>query len=136
MKLALVFVIAIFLLQAAVQASLLSNAENSLASRDVESNAIATAGKHPKKINCKFACARRCRKSSRKNVPMGTTVHALAMLASKPMNSRALVSVAMGLHLGVARADISVSCWAGWYTAVVTPLAACVAGFEAHLLLP
>ncbi|GKV09057.1 hypothetical protein SLE2022_328340 [Rubroshorea leprosula] len=68
MKLALVFVIAIFLLQAVVQASALSNAENSLASRDVESNAIAIHGKHPKKINCKFACARRCRKSSRKNV--------------------------------------------------------------------
>ncbi|OMP07985.1 Gibberellin regulated protein [Corchorus olitorius] len=70
MKLFLVLLLAILLLQALVQASALSNEHtNFLANADdEESDMVALSSKHHKKINCKYACAWRCTKASRKNV--------------------------------------------------------------------
>ncbi|KAJ9167145.1 hypothetical protein P3X46_021816 [Hevea brasiliensis] len=69
MKLFSVFVIVILLLQVCLGHSFLSNAAKFSANIDVGSDVIAIDKKHHyKKINCGYACSRRCKDSSRKNV--------------------------------------------------------------------
>ncbi|XP_037493575.1 snakin-2 [Jatropha curcas] len=73
MKLPLIFVIAILLLEAFLGHSFVNNAPNSPANIDEGINVAAIDKKHHhqyhhKKINCGYACSRRCRESSRKNV--------------------------------------------------------------------
>uniref|UniRef100_A0A6N2LTI2 Gibberellin-regulated protein 9 n=1 Tax=Salix viminalis TaxID=40686 RepID=A0A6N2LTI2_SALVM len=68
MKLLLIF-ISILLIQVFVGNSFLGNAANSPANMDEESDVVAVDKKHyPKKINCGYLCARRCKASSRKKV--------------------------------------------------------------------
>ncbi|EEF35557.1 gibberellin-regulated protein 9 [Ricinus communis] len=71
MKLFLIFVIIILLLQIYLGHSFLTSSANSPANIDGGSDVVAIDKKHHyhhKKINCGYACSRRCRESSRKNV--------------------------------------------------------------------
>ncbi|XP_050269174.1 cypmaclein isoform X2 [Quercus robur] len=68
MKLFIIFAIVILLLQVLAEASSYSNAANTLANMDEGENELALHSKHkPQKINCNYACSRRCKKASRKN---------------------------------------------------------------------
>ncbi|XP_030952025.1 gibberellin-regulated protein 9-like [Quercus lobata] len=68
MKLFIIFAIVILLLQALAEASSYSTAANTLANMDEGENELALHSKHkPQKINCNYACSRRCKKASRKN---------------------------------------------------------------------
>ncbi|XP_030467981.2 gibberellin-regulated protein 9 [Syzygium oleosum] len=72
MKLFLLFVTAILLIQAFAEASQGTDASHALASMNGGERGITNIDKrhqhHPRKINCSYVCARRCSKSSRKNM--------------------------------------------------------------------
>ncbi|XP_039021899.1 gibberellin-regulated protein 9 [Hibiscus syriacus] len=70
MKLFFFLLLLAILIQALVQASAFSSNANSLANMDEASDMVALNKKYHyhKRINCKYACSRRCRKASRKNV--------------------------------------------------------------------
>ncbi|GMP48056.1 hypothetical protein CsSME_00015550 [Camellia sinensis var. sinensis] len=68
-KLFSIFIITILLFQAFAEVLAFNNAVDSLASKDENSVGVAVYKKyHPKKINCNYACSRRCREASRKKV--------------------------------------------------------------------
>ncbi|XP_042487726.1 gibberellin-regulated protein 9 [Macadamia integrifolia] len=62
------FVVFLLVLQAFAEASVDNNGVDSLTSMEEGDGTALYKKYHHPKINCHFACSRRCRKSSRKNV--------------------------------------------------------------------
>ncbi|KAK6132401.1 hypothetical protein DH2020_033840 [Rehmannia glutinosa] len=69
MKLLSILLIALLFIQAFVEAKSVSDATHSLSQEDAGGNLEGLVMKHPpQKINCNYACSRRCMKTSRKKV--------------------------------------------------------------------
>ncbi|XP_057973624.1 gibberellin-regulated protein 9-like [Malania oleifera] len=69
MKLFLLLLITILIFQVFAETLSAGNAEDSFATADAGKELVALHKKYPtRKINCNYACGRRCREASRKNV--------------------------------------------------------------------